>query len=78
MSAAVEVIGMCNHGRWKYFSRADVRDASVVFLPLTLGHVHWFIRAPEIALMMLTMPIIPEPLELGASCFGCGGAWCGG
>jgi hypothetical protein len=28
---------------------------------------------PEIALMMLTMPIIPELLESGASCFGRGG-----
>jgi hypothetical protein len=56
------------------FSRANVRDASVVFLPMTLRRVHWFIRAAEIALMMLTMPIIPEPLESGASYFGCGGA----
>jgi hypothetical protein len=39
------------------------------------------LEPPKIALMMLTMPIIPEPLESGASCFGDGGgggAWCGG
>jgi hypothetical protein len=35
-------------GPWQVevFSRADVRDASVVLLPLTLRHVHWFVGAP--------------------------------
>jgi hypothetical protein len=34
----------------------------------------------EIALMILTMPINPRPLEFDASCFGGGGGggWCAG
>jgi hypothetical protein len=36
------------------------------------------LEPPEIALMMLTIPIIPVSLESGASCFGGGGGGGGG
>jgi hypothetical protein len=73
MSAAVKVIGMWDHGKWKYFPEQmcdTLRKYSCCCLFVSCTGS---LEPPEIALMMLTIPIISELLESGASCFGGGG-----
>jgi hypothetical protein len=59
--------------KMKIFPGENVRYASVIFLLLTLRPCTGSLEPPEIALIMLTIPIIPGLLESGASCFGGGG-----
>jgi hypothetical protein len=61
------------NGTMEVLAGANVRHTSVVFLSLPLRFVHWLIGSARDCIVMLTMPIIPELLESGASCFGGGG-----